>query len=80
MKYRIKRYYYYLSELNRQRKVFPNSLNRFYQTGNKFQFIFLKEFPYSFKKPAEMTFLLAFLFTTPIKRYYNEEERLNFNH
>jgi hypothetical protein len=69
MKYLIKRYYYYLSELNRQRKVFPNSLNRFYQPSIKFELILLKESPNSFKKPAEMTFLLAFLFVTPINQY-----------
>jgi hypothetical protein len=80
MKYLIKRYYYYLSELNRRRKVFPNSLNRFFQPGNIFLFILLKEIPYPFKEPAEITFLLAFLFVTTINRYQNEEERLNFNY
>jgi hypothetical protein len=80
MKYLIKRYYYYLSESNRPRKVFPNSLYCFYQPGNNIQFSLFKEFIYSLKEPAEIAFLLAFLFMTPIKRKYNEEERLNFNH
>lgn len=69
MKYLIKRYYYYLGDHNRQRKVFPNSLYCFYQPGNNIQFRLLKEIPFSFKKPTEITFLLAFLFTTPINRY-----------
>lgn len=80
MKYLIKRYYYFLCEYNRPGKVFPNSLNRFYQPGNKIQFILLKGFPYSFKKPVPCTRDWLFYFKTPIKRYYNEEERLNFNY
>lgn len=67
MKYLIKQYYYFLGGTIRRKEVFPNSLYCFYRSLNLDQFGLFKEFPYSSKKPTEITFLLAFLFTTTLK-------------
>lgn len=62
MKHLIKQYSHFFGETNHLKKVFPNSLNCFYQSNDLTQL--LKELPYSSFKASPEYSGLAFLFVT----------------
>ena len=67
MKHLIKQYYHFFGEIIRPEKVFPNSLNCFYQSTDLTHFRLSMEFPYSRQKPTEKLFLLAFFCPQTLK-------------
>ena len=60
MKYLIKQYPHFLGEIFRHIKVFPNSLNCFYQSNDLTPLRLLKEIIDSFSKASRNNFSVGF--------------------
>ena len=63
MKHLIKQYYHFFGEIIRPEKVFPNSLNCFYQSTDLTHLNLSMEFPYS--RQSQQKSYFCWLFFAP---------------